>query len=148
MVVPLVFPSMICRCSSFGVSEFCLNHCRFLFFSYDHCRFLFFSYGDCVCVCIIFFPAILDMKFVGRTSRGHTGGRSDGLFHQAPSVVRALIFLARRIRAVVSLVAREVEFGVVTIDLFSSRWAFFFCSIMRKIPFAGIELTSQRVSTS
>ena len=31
--------------------------------------------GDCVCVCV-FFPSILDIKFVGRTSRGHTGGRS------------------------------------------------------------------------
>ena len=27
----------------------------------------------CVCVCV-FFPSILDIKFVGRTSRGHTGG--------------------------------------------------------------------------
>ena len=29
-----------------------------------------------VCVCVCFFPFILDIKFVGRTSRGHTGGRS------------------------------------------------------------------------
>ena len=29
----------------------------------------------CVCVCV-FFPFILNIKFVGRTSRGHTGGRS------------------------------------------------------------------------
>ena len=28
-----------------------------------------------VCVCV-FFPFILDIKFVGHTSRGHTGGRS------------------------------------------------------------------------
>ncbi|CAM9569405.1 unnamed protein product [Ascophyllum nodosum] len=28
-----------------------------------------------LCVCV-FFPSILDIKFVGRTSRGHTGGRS------------------------------------------------------------------------
>ena len=28
-----------------------------------------------VCVCV-FFPFILDIKFVGRTSWGHTGGRS------------------------------------------------------------------------
>ena len=26
----------------------------------------------CVCVCFFFFPFILDIKFVGRTSRGHT----------------------------------------------------------------------------
>ena len=30
---------------------------------------------ESVCVCV-FFPSILDIKFVGRTSRGHTGGRS------------------------------------------------------------------------
>ena len=34
----------------------------------------------CVCVCV-FFPFILDIKFVGRTSRGHTGGRSHRIFH-------------------------------------------------------------------
>ena len=33
-----------------------------------------------VCVCV-FFPSILDIKFVGRTSRGHTGGRSHRIFH-------------------------------------------------------------------
>ena len=32
------------------------------------------------CVCV-FFPFILDIKFVGRTSRGHTGGRSHRIFH-------------------------------------------------------------------
>ena len=32
-----------------------------------------------VCVCV-FFPFIRDMKFVGRTSRGHTGGRSHRIF--------------------------------------------------------------------
>ena len=30
-------------------------------------------------VCV-FFPSILDIKFVGRTSRGHTGGRSHRIF--------------------------------------------------------------------
>ena len=34
----------------------------------------------CVCVCV-FFPFILDIKFVGRTSRGHTGGRSHRISH-------------------------------------------------------------------
>ena len=29
-----------------------------------------------VCVFCVFFPFILDIKFIGRTSRGHTGGRS------------------------------------------------------------------------
>ena len=34
----------------------------------------------CVCVCV-FFPSILDIKFVGRTSRGHTGGSSHRISH-------------------------------------------------------------------
>ncbi|CAM9461603.1 unnamed protein product, partial [Ascophyllum nodosum] len=33
-----------------------------------------------MCVCV-FFPSILDIKFVGRTSRGHTGGRSHRIFN-------------------------------------------------------------------
>ena len=37
-------------------------------------------YSVCVCVCV-FFPFILDIKFVGHTSRGHTGGRSHRIFH-------------------------------------------------------------------
>ena len=38
------------------------------------------SLGVGVCVCV-FFPFILDIKFVGRTSRGHTGGRSHRISH-------------------------------------------------------------------
>ena len=33
-----------------------------------------------LCVCV-FFPSILDIKFVGRTSLGHTGGRSHRIFN-------------------------------------------------------------------
>ena len=61
------------------------------------------------CVCV-FFLFILDIKFVGRTSRGHTGF----LIHLL-SAVRALIFLARMIQPFLSLVDREVEFCVLTI---------------------------------
>ena len=50
---------------------------------------------------------------------GHTGF----LIHLL-SVVRALIFLARRIQPFLSLVDREVEFCVLTIQSFSTRWAF------------------------
>ena len=67
-----------------------------------------------MCVCV-FFPFILDIKFVGRTSRGHTRGRSHRISHP-PSfcAVHALIFLARRIQPFLSLVDREVEFCVLT----------------------------------
>ena len=77
-----------------------------------------------MCVLCVFFPFILDIRFVGRTSRCHTG-----FFIHLPSAVRAFIFLARRIQPFLSLVDREVEFFVyylVTIKSFSDRWAFFF----------------------
>ena len=62
-------------------------------------------------VCVgVFFPFILDIKFVRLTSRGHTG-----FYMHLPSAVRAFIFLARRIQPFLSLVDREVEFCVLTI---------------------------------
>ena len=76
---------------------------------------------------------------------GHTGF----LIH-LPSAVRALIFVARRIQPFLSLVDREVEFRGLTISSFFHSlgiffFFFFFFFLVRKIPFAGIELTSQRV---
>ena len=68
-----------------------------------------------MCVLCVFFPFILDIKFVGRTSRGYTGGRSHRISHPPPSAVRALIFLARRIQPFLSLVGRVVKFCVLTI---------------------------------
>ena len=56
------------------------------------------------------------------------------------SAVLALIFLARRIQPFLSL-DREVEFCVLTIKSFSTRWTFlfsFFSFSVRKIPFAGL----------
>ena len=41
-----------------------------------------------LCVCVrVFFPFILDIKFVGRTSRGHTGGRSHRISHPTRSTI-------------------------------------------------------------
>ena len=67
-----------------------------------------------VCVFCIFFPFILDVRLVdvptGVTQEeGHTGF----LIH-LPSVVLALIFLARRIQPFLSVVDREVEFCILT----------------------------------
>ena len=42
------------------------------------------------------------------------------------SAVRALIFLARRYQPFLSLVDREVEFCVLRLQSFSTRWAFLF----------------------
>ena len=64
----------------------------------------------------VFFPFTLDIKFVGRTSRGHTGF----LIHRL-SAVRALIFLARRIQPFLSLVDREVEFCVLRPTLMHTK---------------------------
>ena len=47
----------------------------------------------CVCVCV-FFPSILDIKFVGRTSRGHTGGRSHRILNP-PSFCGACLDFCR-----------------------------------------------------
>ena len=61
-------------------------------------------------MCGVFFPFVLDVRFVGRTSRGHTG-----VLIYLPSAVHALIFLARRIQPFLSLVDHEVEICMLTI---------------------------------
>ena len=48
-----------------------------------------------VCVVCVFFPSILDIKFVGRTSRGHTGGRSHRIFNPPSFCGACLDFLSR-----------------------------------------------------
>ena len=62
----------------------------------------------------------LDVPAGVTQEEGHTG-----FFIHLLSAVRALI-LARRIQPLVSLVDREVEFYVLTIYSFSTRWAFLF----------------------
>ena len=47
-----------------------------------------------VYVLCVFFPSILDIKFVGRTSRGHTGGRSHRIFNP-PSFCGACLDFCR-----------------------------------------------------
>ena len=71
------------------------------------------SHTTCVCVCV-FLPFILDVKFVGCTSRGHIGGRSHRISHPPPFCGACLYFSrARRIQPFLSLVDREVEFSVL-----------------------------------
>ena len=92
-----------------------------------------------VCVCV-FFPFILDFKFVGRTSRGHTGF----LIH----LLSAVIFLARRIQPFLSLVDRASRILCTNNLIVLHPLGIFilvFSFLVRKIPFAGVELTSQRV---
>ena len=49
-----------------------VSSCRYVL---DFVRFV------CVLFVCVFFPFMLDIKFVGRTSRGHTGGRSHRICH-------------------------------------------------------------------
>ena len=75
-----------------------------------HISKYFMAVRNCFVVFVVFFPFILDIKFIGRTCRGHTGGRSHRISHHLLSAVRALTFLARRIQPFLSLVDREVKF--------------------------------------
>ena len=50
-------------------------------------------------VCV-FFPSILDIKFVGRTSRGHTGGRSHRIFNPPPFCGACLDFCREKDSAI------------------------------------------------
>ena len=65
---------------------------------------------------------VLDVPAGVTQEEGHTGF----LIHPL-SAVRALI-LARRMQPFLSLVDREVEFCVLTIQSFSTRWAFLLCT--------------------
>ena len=56
--------------------------------------------------------------------------------------------MAQRVRGLRGTSELPGRPAVLTISSFSTRWAFFFLVfsfLVRKIPFAGIELTSQRV---
>ena len=68
----------------------------------------------CVCVCVCCHPIYSGSQVCGRTNRGVIQEEGHGILH-LPSVVLALIFLARRIQPSLSLVDREVEFCVLTI---------------------------------
>ena len=129
------------------------------------------SSTSCVCVCVCVFSShsfwtssSLDVPAGVTQEEGHTGflihlpsavcggvtheeGHTGFLIH-LPSAVRALIFLARRIQPFISLVEREFEFCVLTILIILPPLGIFifgFWFFSEKIPFGGIELTSQRV---
>ena len=64
-----------------------------------------------MCVCV-FFPFFLDVKFVGCTSRGHTGERSHRISHPLSFCSACLYFSREKDSAVPFLVDREVDFCV------------------------------------
>ena len=101
----------------------------------------------CVCVCVsshlFWTSSSLDAPAGVTQEERHTGF----LIH-LPSAVHAFIFLARRMQPFLSLVDREVEFCVLTIESLSTSWTFlflFFVFTEEKSQLPGFELTSQRV---
>ena len=71
----------------------------------------------CVCVCVcVFFPFILDIKFVGCTSRGYTGGRSRRISHPHSFCGACLNFSREKDSAFLSFPSSTVK----------SCWAFLF----------------------
>ena len=64
-------------------------------------------------VLCVFFPLILDIKFVGRTSRGHTGGGSHRISHPPSFCGARLNFSREKDQPFLSLVDCEVEFCVL-----------------------------------
>ena len=96
-------------------------------------------------VLCVFFSFILDIKFVGRTSRGHTGGRSHRISHP-PSFCGASLIFSREKDSDIPFPRRPRSRILCTNDFIVLHPLAFlvFSFLVRKIPFAGIELTSQR----
>ena len=91
----------------------------------------------------VFFPFILDIKFVGRTSRGHTGGRSHRISHP-PSFCGACLHFSREKDSAIPFPRILCTYDLIVLHPLGI-FILFFVFLVRKIPFAGIELTSQRV---
>ena len=101
-----------------------------------------------MCFLCVFFPFILDIKFVGCTSRGHTGERSHRISHP-PSFCGACLNFSRVKDSAIPFPRRPSSRILCINDLIVLHplgiFIFVFSFLVRKIPFAGIELTSQRV---
>ena len=78
--------------------------------------------GVC-CVCVVI-PFILDVRLVDAPAEVTQKEGRTGFLH-FPSAVLALIIFARRVQPSLSLVDREVEFCVPTIQSFWTFWTLF-----------------------
>ena len=96
---------------------------------YVHRRFLFVWR---VCVLCVFFPFILDIKFVECTSRGHTGGRSHRISHP-PSFCGACLYFSREKDSAISFPRRPWSRILCTKDLIVFHLLGFFF-LVRKSP--------------
>ena len=92
-------------------------------------------YVESVCLLCVFFSLVLDVRLVD-VPAGVTQeeGRKGFLIH-LPFAVLAIIFLARRIQLLISLVDREVEFIVLNLDFLGVFLFWFF--LRGKIPVIG-----------
>ena len=106
--------------------------------------------GECVCVCV-FFPSILDVKFVGCTSRGHTGRRSHRISHPPPFCDACLYFSRKKDSAVhfpcrsrsrILCTSNLIVLHLLGIYIFT-QYLLLFSEEKYQLP--GFELTSQRV---
>ena len=101
-----------------------------------------------MCVLRVFFPFILDIKFVGRTSRGHTGGRSHRISHP-PSFCGMCLNFTREKDSAIPFPRRPGSRILCTNDSIVLHplgiFFFFFSFQVRNIPFPEVELTSQSV---
>ena len=101
-----------------------------------------------MCVYVFFTSFIRDIKFVGRTSRGHTGGRSHRISHP-PSICGTYLTFFREKDSAIPFPRRPWSRILCANDLIVLHllgiFVYIFVFLVRKIPFAGIELTSQRV---
>ena len=101
--------------------------------------------GFVLCVVFVFFPFILDIKFVGRTSRGHTGGTSHRISHPPSFCGACLNFSREKDSAILSSTAK-LNFVYQRFNrspLVGHFFLFFFSEEKAQLP--RFELTSQRV---
>ena len=103
---------------------------------------LYTIYSSLVCVCVFFLLPIRSGHQVRWTyqPRGHTGERSHRIFHP-PSFCGACLNFSREKDSVIPF-PRRPRFNRSPLV---GHFFFFFFFLVRKILFAGIELTSRRV---
>ena len=98
------------------------------------------SQGVCVCVCVCaFFPFILDVKFVGCTSRDHIDRRKVARNFSSTFLLRCMPFFSREKDSAVW----DVLTIIIVLHLLGFFFFFFFSEEKSQLP--GFELTSQRV---
>ena len=118
-------------------------------FSSIYSTVVYINYLGSLCVCLLPINSG-HHKFVGRTSRGHTGGRSHRIFHPSSFCGARLSFsrekdsafpFPRRLWSRILFTYDLIVLHPLGIIFVFSIFYFF----KEKYPFTGIELTSQRV---